>query len=531
MGIVNLKQAQQRSKTAQFSSVGRPQEMLRPMPKPHLNQRTSAISVVSPGQDIEFPVVGADSRESGFSGINTEDSNDGNGGGTAGIVEPPDQGLATNGSQVFETVNLSLRIFSASGAPLTDNIGIAAFFGVPFSNANLSDPRVFFDPQSRRFFFTVLEYFTNPTTGAITGSNNLLAVSQTSDATGNYYVYVINASDSGNAACTPGCLADQPLIGVNDDGFYISNNEFSNTAFVEAMITALDKEPLLNNTGVSGVLYGLPADFSVEPALPAPGTSTTANNGTEYFTESLDGGSGGNSLRIFALTQTENLENGTVPVLTASDFATESYSAPVPANQKAGTIPLGQQLGDPEEFLNTNDDRMLQLYYANGKLYTTLETELKDPDAAFRRSGAAWFVIAPTVTGNVVSAHILHQGYIGISNGTVLFPAFAVNNWGEGIIGFSFSGTNYFPSTGYVRYNDGAVEPKVRTAGAGQNPEDGFTGYPQFGGTGVARWGDYSASFVAPNGNLWFAAEYIPNTTLHPRTQFTNWGTFVARVQ
>ncbi len=537
LGVTSLSQARQRAATSQFSTAGRPHEALRPTPKPHFPAATQASpSEVDTGQAVEFPVVGPDKWERGFTGLTSNDSNVANGGGLNGILEPPDQGLAANSSQVFEIINLTFRIFSTSGKPQTEALGIAAFFGVlPSNNAtstnNLSDPRVFFDPQSRRFFFDILEYQTSNTTGDFLSSEDLLAVSQTSDATGNYYVYSIDACPT-NAAC----LGDQPLIGVNDDGFFFSNNDFTGTGagFFGARVVALNKEALINNDAtVNGIAYLLPHDFTVEPALPAPGAVTTPNNGTEYFTESLDNGppANGKALRIFAMTNTETLEHAVVAThLSASNFPTESYSQPLPANQKAGPHPLGQGLGDPLETLNTDDDRMLQLYFANGKLFTTLETRLNDPDDTILRSGAAWFVIEPYSTATTVSGHILHQGYIGIANGSVLYPAFAANNWGEGIIGLSFSGTNYFPSAGYVHYNNGTLETRIHTAGAGQSPEDGFSGYKQFGATGTARWGDYSAALISPSGHFWFAAEYIPNDILYPRTAYTNWGTFVSYV-
>ena len=70
----------------------------------------------------------------------------------------------------------------------------------------------------------------------------------------------------------------------------------------------------------------------------------------------------------------------------------------------------------------------------------------------------------------------------------------------------------------------------VYTASRGQLPDDGFTGYEQFGGQGYARWGDYSAAMVSPGGRLFVASEYIPNPFARPRTKYTNWGTFIARV-
>jgi hypothetical protein len=66
----------------------------------------------------------------------------------------------------------------------------------------------------------------------------------------------------------------------------------------------------------------------------------------------------------------------------------------------------------------------------------------------------------------------------------------------------------------------------VRIAGAGFRPEDGFTCYTKFAGGDEAecRWGDYSASFALPNGEVWSAAQYIGDGA---RTTFGNWSTFI----
>ena len=69
----------------------------------------------------------------------------------------------------------------------------------------------------------------------------------------------------------------------------------------------------------------------------------------------------------------------------------------------------------------------------------------------------------------------------------------------------------------------------INIARAGNLPEDGFTGYPEFGGNGIARWGDYSAAAVDNVDNaLWMATEFIPDLN---RTAFANWATYVTRFQ
>ena len=60
----------------------------------------------------------------------------------------------------------------------------------------------------------------------------------------------------------------------------------------------------------------------------------------------------------------------------------------------------------------------------------------------------------------------------------------------------------------------------IHISGAGQLPDDGFTGYHAFGSPDrVARWGDYSAAVSDSSGNIWLGKKYIANL---PRTVNAN---------
>ncbi len=518
-----------------------PRATLRQMPRPASKQaavqanQSLATDLVFGG----FPIVAPDATFVGFDGLNTTDSADV----TGFVVEPPDQGLATNGTLVAELINNALRIFTATGTPLTPPISDFALFGVstapnPDGTSNtLSDPRVFYDWESGRWFVSELEYTLSPA-GALTGGSEVL-IAVTNSSLTSYSVYSIDVSDATFGACP--CLGDQPLLGLNQDGVYLNTNEYSTTTgfFQTALVTAINKRDLIEDSstviavGFDGMSSGGGPGFSIQPAFPAPGQATSASNGTEFFTMSMNAVSRvDNRVAVWSLTNTRTLIDN-VPNLNFQQtiIPTETYSEPVPVVQKVGPYPLGMSLGDPEETLDPGDDRMQQLFYSGGKLYCALNTSLLDPSGqSGPRTGGAWFAITPTSTLTTLSAKIASQGYVGIANGSVLYPAFAVSNSGKGIISFTLSGENYFPSTGYVDFSGGAVTPKVHLAGIGQVPEDGFSGYPQFGGDGIARWGDYGAAMVAPNGTLFGAAEYIPNPTVRPRTPYTNFGTYIFQV-
>ena len=271
--------------------------------------------------------------------------------------------------------------------------------------------------------------------------------------------------------------------------------------------------------------------FSVQPSNHARGTPTGANGGTEFLLSTLNPrGFADNRLQLWSLTNTNSLR-GNAPTLTLAThtLTTEAYIQTNVVPQKNGPTPLRNalnqhdHLGDPLETLDPGDLRMQQVIFAGGKLYAAMSTLLLKPSGG-TRNGVAWFVIHPGAAILPLKATVTAQGYLAAVNIYLMYPAIAVNSSGEGVIGFSMSSKAIFPSAGYSRFLGTSTENVIHLAFPGAAPEDGFSGYFEFGGNGVARWGDYSASTVAPDGTLWFADEYIPNL---PRTTFTNWGTAI----
>lgn len=132
------------------------------------------------------------------------------------------------------------------------------------------------------------------------------------------------------------------------------------------------------------------------------------------------------------------------------------------------------------------------------------------------------------------------QGYVSVAGNNAFFPSIGVTRDGQAVMTATLSGPDYYPTAIYVRIDWGQAG-NVHIAGASVGPEDDFTGYPEYGGNGVARWGDYSAAFAGTDGNIWVATEYIGQTcTLAQytadqtcggtRTSLANWGTFITRV-
>jgi hypothetical protein len=483
-------------------------------------------------------------------------------------VEPPDQALAVNNSQVFEAVNDAVAIYDkASGNPLGAATTLNAFFGLPPQGSLngspygpfLSDPRALYDTDTQRWFVTAIEVNTDPNSGNLLPESTLLiAVSTSADAQQPFNVFAIDLTDDGFGTCP--CLGDHPNVATSPDGLFLATNEYSflDNTFQTALILALDKYRLAADiaspvVGFQDIGAYSPGAYALMPAQSAPGDFSS--KGTEYFLSSADQISSGNSaglnntMTVWALSNTASLANTPQLTLQATAIATETYMQPVSATQKSGPTPLRDYLQglcispctgtEPFEVLDQDDDRIQQVSMAKGTLYSVLSTSVLTFGGKVPTSGVAWFSIKPTVTGGSLSAQVKAQGYLAVQNGSLLYPVIAINTTGQGAIAFSMESDSLFPGLGYVAIANGQVGSSIQVATVGLLPEDGFTGYalPINGaisfippGLGTARWGDYSAATIDPQGDIWFAGEYIPNIT-RPPMAYTNWGTYIATLK
>ena len=161
---------------------------------------------------------------------------------------------------------------------------------------------------------TVYALGTNPATGALTNDSAVaVAVSKSNVPSTNrndWLIYVIDTTNDGTGE-TPRhpncpCIADQPLLGFDDYGIYISTNEFDiepfGGSFNGAQIYALDKVAAAAgtlNVTIDGpdvqLIDGTPIQlaegpaYSLQPAVSPPvGTFETGAGCIEYFLSALD---------------------------------------------------------------------------------------------------------------------------------------------------------------------------------------------------------------------------------------------------
>jgi hypothetical protein len=398
-----------------------------------------------------------------------------------------------------------------------------------------------------------------------TGSWNIYRIPVTNDGT--------NAG-----GVNPGpYLGDYPHIGADANGFYITTNAYpwcdTCFGFSGAQIYAISKaqlvagaDPLnvehIDTSGMVNVASEAgdhQPGFTVWPAQsPGTGSFNTANGGTEYFMSSnaadeaqkpVSGSTGtrtSNQVVVWTLSNTASLNSAT-PALSLSNrvLSVNQYGVP-PKQQQPGSgnppttaVPQGFCINDtttptiagvgcwkllfnpPEPAHNevvsrpdSNDTRMQQVMYANGKLWGALDTSV-NPDGGPARAGIAYFVVNPS------AGKVVNQGYLGATGFDFTYPAIGVTPSGRGVMAFTATGDTLNPSAGYapIDASVGLGPWNVVPGGEGAAPDDGFTSYKsQVGNPPRTRWGDYGAAAVDGN-SIWLASEYIAHAC-----DYATWG-------
>ena len=466
-------------------------------------------------------------------------------------VEPPDQGLAVGNGFVLEAINTALNVYDTNGIQLLVRpLALSEFFGLsPGINRTTGvfgvfagDVSCLFDPETQRWFVVAWAQLNTATGVPLQQSRLFLAVSQTSDPTGDYFVYTLNTTLAHDPDQGGPRVPDFPHFAVDHFGLYIGINEFNITpqgnldGFIDAAILAVSKNDLINGSGGTFprvVRFPLPFssgfEFTVFPAYTPPGGGPLlANGGTQFFVSSHFVNTTEHTVAVWALTNTSSLDSANPNLnLRAVVVETQPFHFPTTAAvQKKGFHPLGESLGEPLEKLDSGDFRIVSATYSSGRLWATLTSQMLDTQGV-PRFVSEFFAFNPNINGAFFTASLVTQGVVAKSGANLLYPAIAVNAQQKGGIVFTLVGPNDFPSAAFVPVNNTSVGA-IQIARAGNEPEDGFTGYPEFGGNGVARWGDYSAAAIDTDGVTWMATEYTPDIA---RTSLANWCTYVIRLQ
>jgi hypothetical protein len=406
---------------------------------------------------------------------------------------PPDTIISAGPSHIIEMTNSGIRLSSKENSNIQTQ-KVTEFFERP--NKFLFDPKVYFDKISNRFFAVILEFDTSPKT-----SRFHLAISRTptpSNLTTDWCRYRISGI-SGDSA------ADFPGIGMNENWMALTANNFrfSDDMFSKVLIKVINKSVLVNNTNSCPAIkvfsFTNPNSFTVQPALHYSATNLPGN--PLFMVSTIFGPN--NRYELWRIKGAV----GSKPSLTKTNVTGLSYSIPPNAKHK----------GEAELF-DTSDNRMLQVAFRNGSLWSSFTT-----GCSFGELPNESCVRVVQIIPNESSGATGFEASIGGgANRFFWMPGIAVNQSNDVVITFQRSSPGLFLGTAYTgkRNNASKFEP-FRVAKAGQcNLKD-------VDDSGRNRTGDYTGAQADPvDSSFWIAGEYP--SLFNGRCE---WNTVIARVK
>jgi uncharacterized repeat protein (TIGR01451 family) len=481
-----------------------------------------------------------------FEGINIGESSS-NG---VFVGAPPDTNGDVGPNHYVQIVNTVFSVYSKTGTRLSgptpiNNLWNSAPNAAQFNCTTQSrgDPIVQYDPLADRW---LISQFNFP--GLVTIAppfDQCIAISQTSDPTGAYFLYDFNYSAT--------LFNDYPHFGVWPDAYYMSVNQFDATndfAFKSAGACAFERAKMLAGSpsakqvcfdestfdpgAASGnYIYGgqLPTDLD-GTGFGASFSGDPPGGEPNFFMQFLDSTTAGaDKLLLFKFhvdwqnpmssTFGNGQPNGNgVPIeIPVADFGlvcngdqTVEDRNCIPQVDVDPTHDYGDAVNGPDigGYLDSIGDRLMyRLAYRNFGDHESLvlnHTVNAGPGDTFVGNGHAairWYELrnpngAPTVYQQSTFAPDSDHRWMG---------SIAMNQAGEIALGYSKSSVAIHPAIGYVARQ--ASDPlNAMTFGEGTIIQG--TGSQQ--GT-HSRWGDYSSISVDPKGcAFWYTTEYYAGT-------------------
>ncbi|MCC6444756.1 MAG: hypothetical protein IT210_15015, partial [Armatimonadetes bacterium] len=406
---------------------------------------------------------------------------------------PPDTHGAVGPNHLMVTLNTQVRIQNRSGGVIS-TVSLGSFWASLGSPA-VFDPKSLYDPYGNRWIFTALA------NAASTSSALLIGVSQTSDPTGDWNLYSIDADNLNSV------WVDYPSIGFNKNWIVVACNVFTNSSgqFVRSNIYAFDKGDLYAG-GAGDYTLLTDSDGTMVPAITYDNTVNTL-----YLVENLNGNFAGlGYLRISTISGAIGAETLNAGIATPSTADTWADFPP-------GRADFAPQLGTTEK-IQANDSRMQNVVYRNNSLWCTHTVFL--PSDAPTRSAVQWWQLN-------TAGDIQQFGRIDDPTGHYFyaFPSITVNKNRDALLGYSRFASDQYASANYAFRAAGDAPNTFRddtVLKAGEAPY-----YKTFGGS-KNRWGDYSNTLVDPvnDTDMWTIQEYAAS----PAEGSDRWGTSWGRI-
>jgi hypothetical protein len=406
--------------------------------------------------------------------------------GVACNCAPPDTNGDVGQTQYVQIVNEGYEVFDkTTGASVLGPVGIAtiwAGFGGVCQTAGDGDPIVIYDQLADRW---VISQFA----GSSVPTDECIAVSTTSDATGSYNRYAFHLGSN---------FFDYPKLGVWPDGYYMSMNVFnsSGTAFLGPQPFAFDRTAMLAGSPATFVSTGITGGSGEDAYLPSDidGSTPPPAGAPNTFVE----WPGSGAYKVYHFHADFAVPANTTFTLFASPAAAP-FTQLCPTTRNC--VP---QLGSTSNLDGIGDRFMHRLAYRNFGDHEAVVTNYTVSSGGV--AGVRWIELRNVTAGPVT---VFQQSTYQPDTTWRWMGSAAMDGQGNLAVGFSASSS--------------AINPQIRYAGrlAGDPLNVLSQGEAHlFDGTGSQtgtsnRWGDYSALSIDPEDDctFWYTQEYYATTS------------------
>jgi hypothetical protein len=322
---------------------------------------------------------------------------------------PPDDSLAVGPTTAVQPVNGTVRIYKRTAAGLTvfSTTDMSAFMN--WSTTDPFDCRVIYDKVGGHFIVSYSSFQYKDST-ATSHQYFLLAVSQTSDATGAWWTYNFDTipfvSYNPNFVAGDVPFFDFPDIGFDANNFYVTANIFGNDAYYGASLFAFDLNSLETGNGLAGYYWN-----GLNSTLTPPYVASEGTGGFHYFLYPIEYSG---SIGYYGLVGNVNT---TAPILSGPYAVTVPYYTPPSAAIQPGGATLDTidgrfqdkitQVGDTIYAVHAVGDSGysdVQAYAFNAYTATLLQTTTL-------YASTLSFDFNPSITANAAGTAVVNWDY------------------------------------------------------------------------------------------------------------------------
>jgi hypothetical protein len=398
---------------------------------------------------------------------------------TAGGFIPPDTHGAAGLNHFVEITNSHLDIYlKADPNTRVSSLPLSSFFG--YTAQDLFDVRVIYDAPFNRWVMTAIAF---PESTSL--QKFFLAVSQTSDPTGSFFINFVNVSDG------LGGSWDFPQLGMDQNAIICTANFFDqNDQFVDARMFAVAKSLLYSGQGFSpNLITGLVSNT-------APPLVLDANPHTFLVAADI----ADNKVTLYTLQN-----SATSPSLTTASIPVPAYGVPPDAAQPGTTAKLDSS---DSRFVNVSTqvgDSLFQVHtvniggFARPRFYEfdTANKQVRQT-GTFARSTTSYDFNA-SIAANLTKDVFVTWSSTDPSNNVNAEVRFSARLHSDPLNVIPGPGSLLFGSATFYRVSPGVVQ----------------------------RWGDYSAVSIDP-ADTTGATAWIVNERILSRT---SWGSRIGKIK